>query len=152
MLKIVKHKGHGTLKGHSDIFKTEMHFSVCKGTPRTNKRHLVLILKFYLNLIITWKSIHKRKDFTYRTLINNLVNKGSGEVMFRTRFVHVPKIHTYMDGFFLLIYENGVGHPFGQGNQVDEANIKQLLHLYLNSGGLPKINNSKTFQTILAFG
>jgi hypothetical protein len=52
MLKIMKCKGHGALEGHFDVFKTEMHFPVCKGTPRTSKRHLVLILGFDMNLII----------------------------------------------------------------------------------------------------
>jgi hypothetical protein len=53
VLKIMKSEGHGTLKGFSDVFKVERHFLICESTPRTNKCHLVLILKFNLNLVIS---------------------------------------------------------------------------------------------------
>jgi hypothetical protein len=56
-----------------------------------------------------------------------MVNKGSGEVVFRIGFVQVPKIHTYVDSSLILIYGNGVGNPFGQGNWVDESNIEKFL-------------------------
>jgi hypothetical protein len=72
-----------------------------------------------------------------------MINERSGEIIFRTSFVQVPKIHTYMDGSLLLIHGNGIGHPFNQGNRVDEANVEQLLHLCLNSRGPPSIYSSK---------
>ena len=53
MLEIVKRKGHGALEGCFDVFKAKMHFPICKSTPRTNNRRLMLILEFDLNLIIT---------------------------------------------------------------------------------------------------
>jgi hypothetical protein len=53
VLKIMKHKGHGVLEGFSSAFNNEIFFLVCKGTPRKNKCHLMLILRFNLNLIIT---------------------------------------------------------------------------------------------------
>jgi hypothetical protein len=56
VLKIMKQESHGTLKGFSGVFKPQMHLSVCKSSPRTNKCHLVLILKFNLNLI-KWFSL-----------------------------------------------------------------------------------------------
>jgi hypothetical protein len=82
MLEIVKTKGHGTLEGFSDIFKAERHFSVCKSTPWTNKCCLMLILDFDLNLIIPLKSVHKIKYFTSCTLVKNLVNERSREVLY----------------------------------------------------------------------
>jgi hypothetical protein len=53
MLEIVRSEGHGLLEGFSVIFKTEMNFSVCEITPRTNKFHLMLILGFNLNLVVS---------------------------------------------------------------------------------------------------
>jgi hypothetical protein len=53
MFEIVKIKGHGMLEGCSDVFKAKRIFLVCKITPRKNKLHLVLILGFDLNSIIS---------------------------------------------------------------------------------------------------
>jgi hypothetical protein len=53
MFKIVECEGHSRLEGCSGVFKDERHLLVCESTPRTNKFHLVLILVFNLNLVIT---------------------------------------------------------------------------------------------------
>jgi hypothetical protein len=53
MLEIVKIKGHDALEGCSNIFKDGRNFAVCKITQRKNKFHLVLILGFDLNFIIS---------------------------------------------------------------------------------------------------
>ena len=52
MLDIVKHEGHISLEGCSDVFKAKRNFPVCESTARTNKCRLVLILRFNLNLVI----------------------------------------------------------------------------------------------------
>ena len=124
VLDIIKREIHGSLEGCSGVFKAERHFSICKSTPRTYKCHLVLVLRFDLDLVIPWKSIHKIKGFDSRTLIENIVNERSQEVIFRTIFVQVSKIHTYMDGSLFFIHRNGVRHPSSQGNSLDETNIK----------------------------
>jgi hypothetical protein len=53
ILEIVKSEGHVSLEGFSDVFKAERHYSVCESTPMTNKFHLMLILRFDLNLIVS---------------------------------------------------------------------------------------------------
>jgi hypothetical protein len=68
-----------------------------------------------------------------------MINERCGEFIFRTSLVQVAKFHTHTDGSFLFIHGNWVGYPFGLGNQVDEANIKKLLHLFLNNRGLSRI-------------
>jgi hypothetical protein len=113
VLKIMKHEIHGTLKGCFGIFKAERHLPVCKITPSTNKCHLVLILGFNLNLIISLKSVHKIKYFTFCTLVEILNNERCGEVVFRTGLVQVTEILLYIDGSLFLIYKNEVGYPFG---------------------------------------
>jgi hypothetical protein len=53
MLEIMKHEVHGSLEGCSDVFNAERNFSVCESTPRTNKCHLMLILGFNMNLVVS---------------------------------------------------------------------------------------------------
>jgi hypothetical protein len=55
VLKIVKSEIHGMLKGCSDVFKAERHFSVCKSTTGTNKFCLVLILRFDFGFVYILK-------------------------------------------------------------------------------------------------
>jgi hypothetical protein len=52
MFEVVERKGHSPLKSFSDIFKDERNFPVCKHTPRKNKRSLMLILGFNLDLTV----------------------------------------------------------------------------------------------------
>ena len=52
VLEIMKCEGHSTLEGCSDIFKAKSHLPVCESTPRENKFHLKLVLRFNLNLVI----------------------------------------------------------------------------------------------------
>jgi hypothetical protein len=80
VLEIVKSESHGMLEDCSGVFKAERHFSICKSTPRTYKCCLVLILRFDLDLVISKKSIHKRKYLASYTLIENLINERCGEV------------------------------------------------------------------------
>ena len=56
-LNIMKHVRHSSLKSGSNIFKTERHFLVSEGAPKTNESSLVLILRFNLDLVVARESI-----------------------------------------------------------------------------------------------
>ena len=87
IIDVVEGKVHYLLKGCSEIFQTEWHFLVHEGTPRTNKSRFMLVFWLDLDLIISEKSIHKRKYFATRTRINDLIYKGSGVVVLGTHFI-----------------------------------------------------------------
>jgi hypothetical protein len=53
-----------------------------------------------------------------------MINERCQEVVFRTGLVQVMKFDAHMDISFLIIHKNRIRYPFGQGNWVDEANIK----------------------------
>ena len=63
----------------------------------------MLVLRFNLYLIISGKSIHEGKNLATRTLIQNLINKSCGEIVFRTGMIQITEISTYADRFLLLI-------------------------------------------------
>ena len=87
ILDIVKGKNHCSMEGSSDIFQTEGHFLVRKVPLRIDEGHFMLVFWLNLNLIILKKIIHKRKDFTTRTSINNLVDEWCGVVILQTCLV-----------------------------------------------------------------
>ena len=101
--EIMEDQGHSSLKSGFGVFKAEGHLPICKGTPRTNKGSLMLVLRFDLYLIVSGKSIHKGKYLASRTLIQNLINKWCGKIILRTGTIQVMEISAYTDSSLLLI-------------------------------------------------
>ena len=106
--EIMEDQGHNPLKSGSDVFKAERHFSICKGTPRTNKGSLMLVLMFDMYLIVSRKTVHKGKYLASHTLIQNLIKKWCGKIILRTGTIQVTKINAYADRSPLLINQNEV--------------------------------------------
>ena len=106
--EIVEDQRHSPLKSGSGFFKAEGHLSICKGTPRKNKSSLMLVLMFDSYLILSGKSVHKRKHLASCTLIQNLIDKWCGKIIFRTGTIQVTEISAYVDRSLLLINQNRV--------------------------------------------
>jgi len=81
---VMKLIGHCPLKHSSNIFEIEGELLVREHTPWTNKGCLFLIGQRDVDLVMTIKTIHKGKDLTPGTFINDLINEGSRIVVFRT--------------------------------------------------------------------
>src|SRR5713226_6773030 len=73
--EIMEDQGHSPLKSGFGVFKAERHLSICKGTTRTNKGSIMLILGFDLYLIVSRKAVYKGKYLASCTLIKNLIDK-----------------------------------------------------------------------------
>ena len=101
-------QGHSPLKSGSGVFKAEGHLPICKGTPRTNESSLMLVLGFNLYLIVFGKSIHKIKYLASHTLIQNLIDKWCGKMIFGIGTIQVTEISAYVDCSLLLINQNEV--------------------------------------------
>ena len=119
-------KFHFSLKGSPDIFQTKGHFLVREGTPRTNESSFMLVFRFYLNLIVSEETIHKREHFTSHASIYNLVYKWRGIVVLRTGFVQISKVSTDVYGPFLFINRNRVGYPFRQSYGINETDFNSF--------------------------
>ena len=68
----------------------------------------MLVLRFNLYLIIPEKAVHKGEHLATRTLIQNMIYKRCGEVVFRTGTIQITEISAYADRSLLLIHRNGV--------------------------------------------
>ena len=75
--------------------------------PKENKCSLMLVLRFNLYLIVSEKVVHKGKNLTTRTLIQNMINKWCGEIVLGIGMIQVMEISAYTDRS-LLIHWNGV--------------------------------------------
>ena len=65
----------------------------------------------YLNLIVVEKSIHERKNDTFSTIINDLIDVRGRKVVFWTSFVQVPKIDTKPNNSLFISNRNNIRHP-----------------------------------------
>ena len=122
--EIMEYQGHSPLKSGSSIFKAKGNLPICKGTPRTNKGRLMLVLKFDLYLIVSRKAVHKIKYLASRTLIQDLIDKWCGKIIFKTDTIQVTEISAYADRSLLLINRNRVLNPLRQGNKIDKIGIQ----------------------------
>ena len=120
---------HGSLKGSAGIFKAKWHDAVCESAPRTNERGFKLISTTENNLVVSGEAIHKGENLVPRTLINDLVNKWCGEVVFGTSFVKIAKFGANTNGALFFEDGNWVRHPSGIFNGVNETNLSKLVDL-----------------------
>ena len=106
--EIMEDQGHSPLKSGFGVFKAERHLSICKGTPRTNKGSLMLVLGFDIYLVVSKKDVHKGEYLASRTLIQNLINKWCGKIILRTGTIQVTEICAYTDRSLFLINRNRI--------------------------------------------
>ena len=99
---------HGSLKGGAGIFKAKWHDSVCESAPRTNERSFKLISTMDKNLVVSREAIHKGENLVPRTLIDDLVNKWCGEVVFGTSFFQIAKVSANTNGAFFFRTNTGL--------------------------------------------
>ena len=114
---------HGLLKSGARIFKAKWHDLVCESAPQTNERGFKLISTTDNDLVVSGEAIHKGENLVPRTLINDLVNKWCGEVVFGTSFVQIVKVSA--DSNSALFFEDGnrIGHPSGVLNGINETSL-----------------------------
>ena len=149
---VMKSKVHSPLKGSPSIFQSKGHFLIRKCTPRANESSFMLVFRFYLNLIISGETIHKRKHLTSRTCIYDLVYKWCGIVVLRTCFIEVSKVCTDANSPLLLINRNRVGYPFSQSYGIDKTNLQQLFNFCFTATALRGLTGLNFCQTGLASG
>lgn len=77
------------------------------------------------------------------TLINDLVNKGCGKLIFGTSFVQVTKIHANMNGALFLEKRNQVGYPCGILNGIDEISLLELVDFSSNGFMSRRVDGSQ---------
>ena len=61
--------------------------------------------------------------------IDDLIDEGCWEVVFRTGPIQIAKVCTNMDGTLFFIHRNKIRNPSAVGNGVEEASYAQLLYL-----------------------
>ena len=98
----------GPLKGSPNIFKTKRHLLVCKRTPGTDKVSLMLIFRTDSNLIISGETVHEGENLITGTLVNYLIDKWCGVIIFRTCFIKVSEINANSKFSLFFIYGNRV--------------------------------------------
>ena len=70
----------------------------------------MLVCGYDIDLIISGETIHQREDFTFGTIVDDLVNEGGRKVVFRTRFINVSIINAHADCTLFLVNRNKIGN------------------------------------------
>ena len=126
---------HGPLKSGSNIFKDKWNNLIRKFSPGSCESSLVLVLFLDLNLVITRKTIHERKDFVVGTCINDLVSEHSVEFLFGTCQIEVTEVSTGMNGTSFFD-RNKIINPSGLCNWVYETRFTHFFNLEFDGTSL----------------
>ena len=63
-------------------------------------------------MIVAGEAINKGKSNASSTVVNYLINIGSGKVVFWTSSIQIPKIDTNPNSTLFFVHKDYVGHPF----------------------------------------
>jgi hypothetical protein len=140
MLYIMKRIIHSTLKSCTSVLQTKRKFSIGKSTPRTNKSSVMLILGNNVDLIISGETIHEREDFTSGTIIDDLIDKRGGKVVFWTSFVDIPIINRYMNGALFLVNQDKIGKPVCESHRINKDGFQKFLDFEFDSSRCTWVN------------
>ena len=94
---------HGALKCSANIFQYKMEFYIGEGPPWENKSRLMLNWWEYIDLIIARETIHKWKDDTSSTVVDNLIDVWGGGIVIRTSPIQIKKINVNPNSTLLFI-------------------------------------------------
>ena len=65
--------------------------------------------------------------------VNELINEGCGEVIFRTGPVNVTVINTDWNGTLFFIHRDDIGDPICEWDGVNKTSLKKLFNFRFNS-------------------
>jgi hypothetical protein len=109
--QIMKDVCHGPLESCTGIFEAEGHDTIRKRTPWGNECGFVLIGWVDLNLVIARESVHEGESLVAGTIIDDLIDEGHWEVVFRTCVVEIEKIGANADRSLFFVDGYRVGNP-----------------------------------------
>ena len=93
-----------------------------------------------LYLIVAKKSINERKDDTSSTVIDDLIDMRSQEIVLRTSLVQFSKIDTDSNSALLFCYRDNVRYPFRQGYRINKPYLQKLFYFSFDSRTLPRMD------------
>ena len=68
------------------------------------------------------------------TVMDYLIDIGSGKVVFWTSSIQIPKIDTNPNSTLFFVHRDYVGHPFSNWYGVNETDPEKFFNFFFNSG------------------
>lgn len=96
---------HCSLKCGPIIHKAKRELFIREGSSWIDKGCLILITQCNVYLAVSRKNVHKGKEFTPTTFINDLVNEGSGVIILRTNMIEIMLIYAKMNNALFLCHQ-----------------------------------------------
>ena len=72
----------------------------------------MLVEQENINLIVAREAIHEGKNNASNTVVDYLIDIGSGKLVFWTSLIQIHKIDTNPNSAMFFVHRDYVGHPF----------------------------------------
>lgn len=122
---------HLSLKIFSNILNAKRKLFIWKSPPWKDKGDLILIGRCIVYLVITRKTIHKGKNLTPSTFINDLVYKRCGVIILWIGIIKVMVINTDTNGALLLCYQYNIWHAIYKRDRMNKSSFKNFFNFPL---------------------
>ena len=143
VLNVVECIRHHSLKCGPNILKAKRELFICKSPPWTDKGGLILISRCNSYLVITRKTIHKGKDLTPSTFIDDLIYKRGGIIILWIGMIKVTVINTDSNGALFLSHRHDIGHPICHMDNINKSSFMKFLNFPLNGGRFSRVHWTK---------
>ena len=99
----------------------------------SDERCFLLIVKGQWYLMVSLKSIKETHSRMTYSCMHQLIYQRKGEKIFRTGFIQVCEVYTYLLLPILLFYHHDVGQPLRIKNLIDSPCSLQFSYLFFRS-------------------
>ena len=121
--EIVEAVHHGALEGGSSIFEAKGHESIGECAPWGCECCFVTVFFFYLDLVVTGKSIHQGEGLMSGACIDDLVDEWCGEVVLGTCPIEIMEFYANTNSTLFFIHGNRIRNPSCICNGINEAGL-----------------------------
>jgi hypothetical protein len=110
-----------SLESGPNIFESEGHDAIGKGSPRSCEFGFVLIHMEELDLVVAGESFHEGEDFMIDVGIDDFIDEGGRKVVFGISLFEVMIVCANLNGAMFFFDRNRIGNLGSVCNGVYEA-------------------------------
>ena len=109
--EIMENVSHGSLECHTHVLESKRHNTLRKSTQWGCECCFILIRWMDLDLVVSRETIHEGQRLVTGAIIDNLIDKECGKVVFGISVIDVTKIRTDTNSALFFVNRDGVGDP-----------------------------------------
>lgn len=139
---VMRSVGHFSLESGISIFQAERELFISKSTSSVDEDSFVWIHRQNIDLVVTRKSINKRKYLTPSIIVDKLVNEGSRIVIFRTCAIDVMIINTNPNSSLLFGHKENVRYPVYWWDRINKPCLEKLFNFSFDGRSFSQVHGA----------